>query len=232
MLKKIVFTVEQDVKNHQKLSEETSVKEDEQQLQGLLPNLQTPGETMQQTQTLQKQNLQAKAQLNKVTLKRLNYISHTLDGYDPVKKKMLFRNNVEKQKNQRIWELWRQDLNDKNSVKDIAIKVDQQHKGGRSMQHYEQMLNQFQEKRLLNTSSEEHHLAQSVMGNTRYNSVYGSPMVQNDHEASQQLRGQMNSTLVQSGNLKQILSNDLDKIKVNHSFDGGDYRQHVRNMSM
>ena len=94
------------------------------------------------------------------------------------------------------------------------------------------MLNQFQNKRLLNQSSEEHQLAQSALGNPRYNSLHGSPMYQTDHEASQQLRGQMNSTLVQSGTLQQILSQDIDKIKVNNSFDAGDYTQHMRNMSM
>lgn len=36
--------------------------------------------------------------MNKVTLKRLNYISHTLDGYDPIKKKILFRNKLEDKK--------------------------------------------------------------------------------------------------------------------------------------
>lgn len=153
LLKKLVFTFEQDIKNSQKIDEQSIAKEEEIKNQSTLPSIPnnnqlqlqtplTPAESKQQLQTVQSQNIEAKQQINKVTLKRLNYIQHTLDGYDPVKKKILFRSKVEEKKNQRIWELWRQELNDKNSIKDIAIKIDHQHKsGGRSMHHYDQMLN-------------------------------------------------------------------------------------------
>ena len=55
-------------------------------------------ESKQQLTNIQSQTIEAKATVNKVTLKRLNYISHTLDGYDPIKKKILFRSKVENNK--------------------------------------------------------------------------------------------------------------------------------------
>lgn len=68
-------------------------------------------------------SLESQLQTSKVMLKRLNFIQSTLDGYDPVKTKRMYRSKVENSKNQRIWELWREELNE-TSVKDIALKVE------------------------------------------------------------------------------------------------------------
>lgn len=79
-------------------------------------------------------SLGAQVALSKLMLKRLNFIQHKLDGYDPVETKLMYKSKVENKKNQRIWELWRQELNEK-SVKDIAVQVDSENRN-----HYEQML--------------------------------------------------------------------------------------------
>lgn len=88
---------------------------------------------------------------------------------------------------------------------------------------------------LLNTNSEDLH-AQSVMAHAGPISPMYSRM-QADGEVSIKLRGQTHSTLVPSGTLRQVLNQDLDKLKVNNSFDMNSSSReiahgHMRQMSM
>ncbi len=44
-------------------------------------------------------------------VKRLNYIQQMLNAYDPVKTRRIYKNKLDSTKNQRIWEIWKQELN-------------------------------------------------------------------------------------------------------------------------
>lgn len=60
-------------------------------------------------------------------LKRLNFIKDSLDSFDPIKMKKDMRKKIEKNKEERIYELWKSDIRNTN-VKDLAVKIELQSK--------------------------------------------------------------------------------------------------------
>lgn len=57
-------------------------------------------------------------------LKRLNFIQSSLETFDPAKMKREYRKRIEQTREERIYELWKTDIRQRN-VMDIAVKVDQ-----------------------------------------------------------------------------------------------------------
>ena len=55
-------------------------------------------------------------------LKRLNFIRSSLDTFDPVKTKRDFRKKVDRQREERIYELWKSDMRNTN-VREIARRL-------------------------------------------------------------------------------------------------------------
>ena len=81
--------------------------------------------------------------IQKIMLKRLNYIQFTLDGYDPVKTKRQYKQKIEGSRNKRIWEIWKEDLN-QFDAKDIAIKINEEKKSRNSLDNYDAMIKNIQ----------------------------------------------------------------------------------------